>query len=153
MAINVTNSSQKLHQLYETDFAEWVDQTVKLLKQGNLNELDLENLIEEIEGLNRRDKRAMQSRLIVLFVYLLLYAYQPEIQSNSWIATIDEKREQILETLRDSPSLKIYLTESFASCYERARTRVAHETGLAINTFPEKSPFSEADILATGWLP
>jgi hypothetical protein len=35
----------KLSQLYETDFNLWLEQTVNHLKKGNLQTLDLDNLI------------------------------------------------------------------------------------------------------------
>lgn len=44
--------------LYETDFVAWAQQQALLLKQGRLEELDLTNLIEEVEGLSRSDQRA-----------------------------------------------------------------------------------------------
>ncbi|UBF25867.1 DUF29 domain-containing protein [Kovacikia minuta CCNUW1] len=151
--MNVTDSSQKLAQLYEADFVLWIEKTVQLLKQGNLSELDIENLIEEIEALSRRDKREIQSRLIVLLQHLLKYTYQPERRSNSWIATINEQRLQIILILNDSPSLRNYLAENFAGCYARARKQAADETGLPIATFPETAPFAETDVLTEGWLP
>lgn len=46
--------------LYETDFVAWAQQQALLLKQGRLEELDLTNLIEEVEGLSRSDKRARE---------------------------------------------------------------------------------------------
>ncbi|MFM6070782.1 MAG: DUF29 family protein, partial [Dolichospermum sp.] len=41
-------------QLYETDFYAWTLEQAKLLKQGELNQLDTLNLIEEIESLGKR---------------------------------------------------------------------------------------------------
>jgi hypothetical protein len=43
--------------LYETDFVEWADHTAELLRQGKFNEVDLEHLIEEVEGLAGSDPR------------------------------------------------------------------------------------------------
>ncbi|NJN59824.1 MAG: DUF29 domain-containing protein [Leptolyngbyaceae cyanobacterium SL_5_9] len=146
-------SSTTLQQLYETDFAEWLDTTAQLLKQRRFTELDLDNLIEEIEALGRSDKREIRSRLIKLLSHLLKYTYQPEKRSKSWISTILEQRRQISLVLEDSPSLKNYVTEVFVSCYERARRDAADETELAIDLFPKSCPFAEADVLTDGWLP
>lgn len=41
--------------LYETDFNSWIQENILLLKQSRFNEIDSENLIEELEGLIRRD--------------------------------------------------------------------------------------------------
>jgi hypothetical protein len=151
--MNTIDTTQQLAALYEADFALWLDQTVQLLKQGRVTEIDLENLIEEMESLGKRDKREIQSRLIVLLLHLLKYAYQPEHRSRSWLATINEQRRQILLILEDSPSLKIHLTEKFIDCYTKARKEAADATGLDLVTFPEQSPFGEINVLTEGWLP
>jgi hypothetical protein len=56
----------KVKTLYDQDFALWIEETVKQLKSGDLSEVDLENLIEEVEALGRREKRGLKSRLITL---------------------------------------------------------------------------------------
>ena len=51
--------------LYETDFNLWIEQTVKQLKNGQIQDLDIENLIEEVQSMGSNDKREIKSRLIV----------------------------------------------------------------------------------------
>ncbi len=151
--MNQTKMAQELAEIYETDFAQWIDKTVQLLGEERFADIDLKNLIEEVESLGKRDKREIQNRLIVLLMHLLKYAYQPEKRSTSWISTINEQRRQIVLILQDSPSLKNYLNENFADCYAKARREASDETGLLIKTFPEECPFAEADVLTEGWLP
>jgi hypothetical protein len=62
--------------LYETDFNLWIEQTVKQLKNGQIQDLDIENLIEEVQSMGSNDKREIKSRLIVLIMHLLKYKYQ-----------------------------------------------------------------------------
>ena len=81
--------------LYDTDFNLWIEQTVNHLKNGNLKDLDLENLIEEIESMGRSDKREIISRSRILILHLLKWKYQPEKRTSSWIATLNEQRYQI----------------------------------------------------------
>lgn len=57
--IAVTN----LKKLYEVDDAQWLEETVKLLKNRQLQELDLENLIDELEDLGKENKNAVASLL------------------------------------------------------------------------------------------
>ena len=151
--MNPTNAAQQLAKLYDIDFAQWIDKTVQLLEEQRFAEIDLKNLIEEVESLGKRDKREILNRLIVLLLHLLKYAYQPEKRSNSWLATINEQRRQIIIVLQDSPSLRNYLTENFAECYAKARREARDETGLSITSFPEEIPFAEMDVLTEGWLP
>lgn len=147
------DTSMQLPHLYEIDFAEWISATTRLLRERRFTELDLNNLIEEIEALGKRDKRELQSRLIVLLSHLLKYKYQPEKPSNSWFSTIVKQRRQIFLILQDSPSLKNYLADVFADCYTLARKDAARETHLAIDTFPEAYPFTQENTLDEDWLP
>jgi hypothetical protein len=64
-----------------------------------------------------------------------------------------EHRDRLEKTFRDSPSLQPYFVTIFADCYQRARRKAAAETGLAIETFPESSPFSPEDALNPDYLP
>jgi hypothetical protein len=43
---------------YEPDFSDWVKQHIALLQAGKFQELDVEHLIEELEGMATRDKEA-----------------------------------------------------------------------------------------------
>ena len=139
--------------LYETDFNLWIEQTVKQLKTGQLNELDLTNLIEEIDSMGRSDKREIRNRLEVLIMHLLKWQYQPEKQTVSWTSTINEQRRAIRRILKDSPSLKPYLRDNLNECYQEARKDAAKETKLLILIFPVDCPFSPEQILDSDYFP
>ncbi|GCL60813.1 DUF29 domain-containing protein [Microcystis aeruginosa] len=143
----------KLSQLYETDFNLWLEQTVNHLKKGNLQALDLDNLIEEISDMGRNNRREVFSRLKVLLIHLLKWQYQPEKRTNSWINTIDDQREQLELILRDSPSLKPYLADIFAECYQKAVRGMVNETNLPKETFLVDCPFSQEQVLNWDYLP
>ena len=142
-----TSINSLTNSLYERDYYLWLKNTVKLLREGKLHELDRENLIEEIDDMGKREKRYIYSNLKILLMHLLKYYYQPEKRSNSWRLTIEEHRQRIKEALEDSPSLKIYLKDSFNKAYQDARKLATKETGLDINLFPENCPFSQEDVL------
>jgi predicted DNA-binding ribbon-helix-helix protein len=109
---------QTLQKLYEQDFVAWCEATVTQLKAGQLDQLDVENLIEEIDSLGKRDRRELTSRLRVLLAHLLkrLYLDMPE-NFNGWELTIVEQRKQIQALLKDSPSLKPYLAAILPEVY------------------------------------
>jgi len=46
----------QLQFLYEQDEHIWLTETIKLLKENRLAELDIQHLIEELEALSKRDK-------------------------------------------------------------------------------------------------
>jgi hypothetical protein len=50
----VINTST-IKDLYESDYLLWLQETSRLLKDRDFNNLDLENLIEEIESLGRSE--------------------------------------------------------------------------------------------------
>lgn len=62
-------------QLYETNFARWLEQQAQALKERRSAALDWDNLSEEIEGLVRSDRRALKSFLRNALVHLLELAY------------------------------------------------------------------------------
>lgn len=139
--------------LYEKDFNLWIEQTVNQLKKGNLTDLDIENLIEEIDSMGRSDKREIYSRLKVLLMHLLKWKYQPEKRTPSWVNTIDEQREQLELILKDSPSLKPYFRDILLECYQKAVRAASNETHLSPQTFPVDCPFNLEQILNPDYLP
>lgn len=139
--------------LYEQDFYLWIETTVNQLKNGQLADVDLENLIEEIETMGRSEKQALESNLIVVLLHLLKYQYQRDKRSNSWLSSIYEHRRRLNKALKNSPSLKPYYTEVFEECYQDARQEAALETGLALETFPAVCPFTPEAALDRDFLP
>ncbi|MEH2229686.1 MAG: DUF29 domain-containing protein [Nostoc sp.] len=139
--------------LYETDFYDWTQKQVSLLKTQQWEQLDTLNLIEEIETLGRRERQELRNRLGVLLGHLLKWQFQPEKRSNSWLGTIREQRVQIKLLLQDSPSLKPYLDEVFFSVYELGLALAIRETELGENIFPEICPYTLDQTLNPKFLP
>ncbi len=127
--------------------------TAEQLRAGRLENLDIENLLEEIEAMARKEKVALESNLEVLLMHLLKCQYQVNKRSSSWRYTIDEHRSRILKVLKVSLSLKPYLKQVFDDCYQEGRRKAAIETGLNISTFPIRSPFSQEETLNPDFLP
>jgi hypothetical protein len=146
-------TTNALAQLYEQDYYLWLVQTAQLLKNKQLAQLDIDHLLEEIEDMGKREKRALISNLEILLMHLLKYQYQPENRSNSWRYTIFEHRDRIEKQFKDSPSLKAYCLENFDAAYNKARQKAAIETGLALDVFPNTCPFSPEDTLDAEFLP
>jgi Domain of unknown function DUF29 len=139
--------------LYDTDFNQWIEEQVQLLRDRQLNNLDIENLIEEIESLGKSDKRQLKSRLEVLLHHLLKWQYQPTQRTGSWKGTIAEQRRRIRDLLLDSPSLKLYVETVSHACYADARDQASLETGLSLDCFPADCPYAIADVLNPDFWP
>lgn len=143
--------NNKLTVRYEEDFNLWTEQMVELLRSRRFEELDIDNLIDELESMSKRDKREVVSRLKLILMHLLKWNYQPNQWSASW-ETIRNNREEIAQILQDSPSLKSYPATVLEQAYASARKNAASETGLPIETFPD-CPFALAEILNEDFLP
>ena len=139
--------------LYEEDFNLWLEETVNLLKTRQLSLIDYENLIEEIESMGKRDKKALESNLEQILMHLLKWKYQKDKRSNSWRYSIIEHRNRLKKDFRDSPSLKPYFDDVLEDCYQTAREFASEQTGLGIKTFPIDIPFTKEQILSSNYLP
>ena len=139
--------------LYNQDYYLWLEKTTQLIRNGKLSELDLSNLAEEIEDMGKREKRALESNLVVILVHLLKYKYQSGKRTNSWKSTIREHRRRLNRIFKDSPSLKRYFDEVFAECYQEAREQAADQTELPLNTFPKDFPFTPEEAVNSHYLP
>jgi hypothetical protein len=135
--------------LYEQDFYQWTQEQAALLREGNVPELDVENLAEEIESLGKSDRRALGSHLKNLVLHLLKWRYQPTGRQagHSWQQSIRNARAEIEVLLEDSPSLRQAVPPLIARWYPLARQDAADETRLPLATFPTTCPWTPEQIL------
>jgi hypothetical protein len=151
-----TDTNKTLSKEYEQDFYLWIQTTVKLLKDGKLDQLDMENLIEEIDSMGRSEKKELKTRLIVLIEHLLKLQYwteEKDYNNRGWRNTVVEQRRQIAYILADSPSLKSVLNDVFLDCYTDAKNDTIRKYQLPLNLFPQESPFSLIDVLDANFIP
>ena len=139
--------------LYEQDLFAWTQQQVNLLTHQRWHELDVENLIDELEGMATRDQREMTNRLIILIAHLLKWEFQPDHQSGSWRGSIQEERLQLNGLLEDSPSLHQQFIESLEKAYPQAIKLASKETELPTTKFPNECPYELAQLLDEDFLP
>jgi hypothetical protein len=131
--------------LYEQDLNLWVENAIAQLRSGNFHNLDIENLIEELEGLAGKDRRELRSRLVTLLEHLLKRCYvKSEYDYAGWEITIDRTRFEIIGILRQSPSLKNYFSsdELFQEAFALALRVVRKNQGYQNTDFPDTWQFS-----------
>jgi hypothetical protein len=138
---------------YDRDFNLWIEQTVDLLKAGRFEALDIDNLVDELESMSRRDKREIISRIDVILMHLLKWKYQPTQRSLSWESSIQNNRTEIWRIIEDSPSLKSYPETVLDKAYQAALKGAIRETQLNYETFPTSCPFSVDEILDENFFP
>jgi hypothetical protein len=93
-------------------------------------------LIEEMESLGRQQRQELRNQLGVLVGHLLKWEYQPQARSVSWLLTLQVQRQEVLDLLEESPSLRPYLPEAISKSYLRALQLALEETQLPRKTFP-----------------
>jgi hypothetical protein len=135
--------------LYEQDLAAWFEDTIAKLRARQFDAIDLDSLIEEIEGLAGRDRRELKNRLNVLLAHLLKRLYVDFAENHrGWELTIREQRNQLSDLLEQSPSLRTYWIESFSVVWQRALSDARAE--YPNTQFPEEWQFnSEPEALLT----
>ncbi len=114
--------------LYANDLVAWLDDTAIKLKQRRFDDIDINSLVEEIEGLAGRDRRELKNRLIVLLNHLIkrLYVDLPD-DYRGWELTIREQRRPLSDLLEQSPSLRSYWIEIFSVAWETALSDIREE--------------------------
>jgi hypothetical protein len=103
--------------------------------------------------MGRSEKRALESRIIVLLTRLLKWQYQPTRRGKSWELTIKGQRANCMAVLEDNPSLKGKLDELFIKSYYRAKLEAAKETGLDEESFPVECPYTIAQLFGNNYYP
>jgi hypothetical protein len=135
--------------LYERDLDLWLEMVIVQLKAGDFHNLDVENLIEELEGLSGSNKREIESRLIRLIEHILkrCYVNMPDCY-RGWEVTIINQRDKLRRLLRQSPSLKRHFLQSFDESFDTALELVRTEYDQT--NFPDTWQFSsEIEMMLT----
>lgn len=151
-----TNPDSTEKSLYDTDFQLWIDQTVEQLKNQDFANLDLVNLIDEVGGIGREQKRELRTYLRTICEHLITHQhcqpgherFYPELEAS--ILNVRFDAELILN---DSPSLLEYLQEEFDQTYREARERAIIQSDLAADTVPETPWFTLPQGLDEDWFP
>lgn len=143
-----------LEQLYEREYDRWLSETIELLKNRQLDQLDYEHLIEELAALGRSEKTAVKSLILSIIIQLLLYQFwttEREKNSNHWAAEIITFRVQLEYKLTTNLSKFLELELELENIYENARLIAEKKTGL--KNLPIICPYSLRQILEKQWFP
>jgi hypothetical protein len=151
--------------LYEQDLDAWaLSQAAALRAAGEavsrgedrpadvLRSLDWDNLAEEIEGLARKDRRELGSRLALIVEHLAKLEFSPSIGPRAgWSETILRERAEIDLILQDSPSLRGAMADLFANGFEGAIRLAARSLELHGET--EAAERLRQSRIGTAYLP
>jgi len=150
--INITQN--QLQQLYEVDDYLWLEETIKLLKTKDLDNLDLDNLIEELESLGRNDLNKVRSLLRQIIIHILLLQYwEQEYDRNyrHWRGEIIAFRDDLNNNLTTTLKNKLY--DELERIYHVSIKLVIEKTGLSLERLPDNCPYSLEQLLDDSWYP
>ena len=141
--------------LYEQDYVEWLDVTLEHLQNRDIKYLDWTNLIEEVESLGCEQRHKVESYLLKLLIYLLLYQYwetEKAWSDRGWKNEIDNFRLE-LDLLLESKVLYNFLLTVVDKNYQKARKNAIRKSQLSADLFPLNCPYPIEQILDPDWLP
>ncbi len=116
-------SKKLMVNLHEHDLNLWLEQQAIAIKNKNIDSMDWQNLLEEIEDMGASQKRALRSYVKQLIKHLLKLKYwHTELERNKagWELEVSNFRDEILDILADSPSLKNYLETNYDVWYQKS---------------------------------
>jgi Domain of unknown function DUF29 len=142
----VVKTLEPLAAIYERDETAWLDIMASLIREGRVEDLDLPNLAEFLSDMAGRDRREVESRMVVLLAHLLKWSHQPERRSRSWRATIIEQRQQ-LNRHASRGVLRNHAESVLPQAYADAVERAAAETGLPPEKWPADCPYTFEQLL------
>lgn len=144
-----------MSKLYDTDIAAWARDTVQLLRERRFEEIDLNALIEEVEGLARADEHAIRSYLERLIEHLLKLTYASDVDfdrdQRGWRVSARNARVKLLQRIEQVPSLRGYPEQIAESAYDVGRYEAARVVDL--DHLPAQCPWTVALMLSADWEP
>jgi hypothetical protein len=140
--------------LYETDFYGWSLHQAALLRNEEYAELDIENLVEEIEAMARRDRRELGRRLMRILEHLLKLLYEPGSRaSGKWRRSVLTQRLELQHFFETNYALRAQIDDFVEVAYLDARQLAASGLGCLVDDLPKQCPWSVEQILDVKWLP
>jgi hypothetical protein len=141
-------------ELYEADFHVWALQQAEKLRAHRLDELDVANLAEEIEGLAIALRSAVRSRTRTIIEHLLEHSPAAEPR-HGWRRTLRIQRKELADDL--SASLRAQLSDDLEQLYADGRENAtddlrAHGEHGAAAALPASCPYTLEQI-ASDWQP
>ena len=138
---------------YNQDFYAWAMRNATLIRQGHWQEIDVEHVAEELEGMGRSERNEFMSRCAVLLAHLLKWQFQSRKQSRSWRLTIEEQRLQIKQLLLENSSFYHQIEDKIAQAYAIGLIQAQKQTHLSKSHFPDSCPYNLSELLDETFYP
>ena len=141
--------------LYEDDFPLWAERRATLLRAKRFDELDLENLIEEVEDLSRRERDTVESHIETILEHLVKLALSSaDRPRRGRLVTVDKQRAKLARKL--TTTLRNHLEAELPALYAGLRRPVARQLekdGVPSDALSAVCPYTLEQILDPDWFP
>jgi hypothetical protein len=141
--------------LYDEDFPLWAERQAALLRAGRFAELDLDNLVEEVEDLSRRERETVDSHVETIVEHLLkLELSRASRPRRGWAVMIDKQRAKLARKL--TKTVRNYPHAELPALYAGLRRPVARQLEkdrVPADALPIACPYTLEHILDPDWYP
>jgi hypothetical protein len=150
-----TQVRPKAGNLYDEDFYVWTEAQAELLRKRQFDALDLDNLIEEIEGLGDAKKSAALNNVSVILEHLLKLQHSPAREPRrGWAESILEHRTRL--ELELTPRLRQIVDQELPRVYALTRRSTQRKLRLysedaAADALPATCPYALDQITGDWW--
>ncbi len=143
--------------LYERDYYTWIQEQVRALRERRVEDLDWPNLAEEIEDLEKKERRLLRHQISLLLGYLLKRAYAPtkmlRARGREWEISVRQARHHIESLLKESSGLLSRIDEIFAQAYESGRDNALFVAELPDSAISETPPWMFEQVIDDHFVP
>lgn len=135
-----------LNRLRTKDEVRWLEINSNLIKEKN--DFDVNGVSRYLAEMSASEHRTVSSLLIILMMHKLKNKYQSKKKSRSWDLSISHSMINLEEIFVRSKTLYNYALQNFDYAYDKAVKKASAETGLPINSFPDKCEWTMEEILS-----
>ncbi len=141
--------------LYETDYYQWLEQQAQLLREGRIEDIDVQDLVEEFEELAMGERASVESHAETVIEHLLKLEHSPaERPRRGWRLTVARHRSRLAKRL--TARLRHLLGASLADVYRDARRAAAiglEADKVDANLLPDQCPYTLDQVVDPDWFP
>lgn len=141
---------------FRKDYCKWLAETIEILRDGRLNQLDMYELLEELATKKAQIVEQAETHLKTIFDNMIELAYPQQIsvlpfKDDVLISRIISARRELKRMIEISPSLGEYILspEVFDRCYNN----VFAPQKSRLTQLGERCSFPKERILDPNWFP
>lgn len=144
---------------YFADEYLWAKEQARLLRAGLFQQVDIEHVAEEIEGVGNQNRNAIKNQIARIVRHLIKLEFSTaDYPRLEWLRSIRDARREVGYIVDDVPSLRGYPAEIFKRAHESGLTRAVEDLDLRRELDREQSDAAldrqyTIDQVLGEWLP